>query len=76
MGDVVAQAFLTSQFLAIVVEHTPGGNLLDYVKNNSPDIQGVGLHEETARCGNSTGPQLHIPQNAASILCIDGSWVH
>ncbi|EIE19071.1 kinase-like protein [Coccomyxa subellipsoidea C-169] len=43
------QVFLTNQYLAIVMEHTPGGNLLDYITNNSPDVPGVGLHEEIAR---------------------------
>lgn len=46
---VSAQAFLTNQYLAVVMEHTPGGNLLDYITNNSPDVPGVGLHEEIAR---------------------------
>lgn len=46
---VSVQAFLTNQYLAVVMEHTPGGNLLDYITNNSPDVPGVGLHEEIAR---------------------------
>ncbi|BDA49460.1 Serine/threonine-protein kinase SAPK2 [Coccomyxa sp. Obi] len=45
----LGQAFLTNEYLAIVMEHTPGGNLLDYITNNSPDVPGVGLHEEIAR---------------------------
>ncbi len=48
-GAMSAQVFLTNQYLAIVMEHTPGGNLLDYITNNSPDVPGVGLHEEIAR---------------------------
>lgn len=48
-STVSAQAFLTNQYLALVMEHMPGGNLLDYITCNSPDVPGVGLHEEIAR---------------------------
>lgn len=41
---------MTQDHLAVVTEHGPSGVLSDYILEHSPDVAGVGIREEVARC--------------------------